>query len=61
MEFQKIINLIDTTSDSKGLPKKRINKKKNYSNNKKIKIEKPIIAFSINHDSIVLKWNFKKL
>ena len=53
MEFQKIINVIDTTSDNKDLPKKRINKKKNYSNNENIKIEKPIIAFSINHNSIV--------
>ena len=53
MEFQKTLNLIDTTSDNKDLPKKRINKKKYYSNNKKIKIEKPIIAFSINHNSTV--------
>ena len=53
MEFQKIVNFIGTTSDNKDLPKKRINKKRNYSNNKEIKIEKPIIAFSINHDSIV--------
>ena len=52
MEFQKIINLIDMTSDNIDLPKKRINMKKNYSDNEKMKIEKPIIAFSINHDSI---------
>ena len=52
MEFQKIKNLIDMTSDNTDLPKKRINMKKNYSDKEKIKIEKPIIAFSINHDSI---------
>ena len=49
------------TSDNTDLPKKRINMKKNYSDNEKIKIEKPIIAFSINHDSIASKWNFRKL
>ena len=61
MEFQKIINLIDMTSDNIDLPKKIINMKKNYSDNEKIKIEKPIIAFSINHDFIASKWNFRKL
>ena len=61
MEPQKTINSLKKTSDNKDLLKKRINKKKNYSNNKEIKIEKPIISFSINHDSILLKWNFKKL
>ena len=53
MESQKIINLREKTSDNDVLPKKRINKKKNYSNNKEIKVKKPIISVSINHDSIV--------
>ena len=53
MESQKIINLLEKTSGNKDLSKKRINKKKNYSNNKEIKIEKPIISISINHNSIV--------
>ena len=53
MESQKTINSLKKTSDNKDLLKKRINKKKNYSNNKEIKMEKPIISFSINHDSIV--------
>ena len=53
MESQKTINLLEKTSDNKDLLKKRINKKKNYSNIKEIKMEKPIIFFSINHDSIV--------
>ena len=53
MESQKTINLPAKTSDNKDLLKKRINKKKKYSNNKEIKTEKPIISFSINHDSIV--------
>ena len=53
MESQKTINSLRKTSDNKDLLKKRINKKKNYSNNKEIKMEKPIISFSINHDSIV--------
>ena len=53
MESQKIINLLEKTSDNKDLLKKRINKKKNYSNNKEIKMEKPIISITINHNSIV--------
>ena len=53
MEFQKTINSLKKTSDNKDLLKKRINKKKNYSNNKEIRIEKPIISISINHNSIV--------
>ena len=53
MKSQKTINSLEKTSDNKDLLKKRINKKKNYSNNKEIKMEKPIISFSINHDSIV--------
>ena len=53
MESQKTMNSPKETSDNKDLLKKRINKKKNYSNNKKIKMEKPIIFININHDSIV--------
>ena len=52
MKSQKTINSPEKTSDNKDLLKKRINKKKNYSNNKKIKMEKPITFISINHDSI---------
>ena len=52
MKSQKTINSPEKTSDNKDLLKKRINKKKNYSNNKKIKMEKPITSISINHDSI---------
>ena len=47
MEFQKTINSLDITSNDKDLLKKRskftINKKKNYSINKKIKINKPVL------------------
>ena len=53
MKSQKTINLLEKTSDNKDLLKKSISKKKNYSNNKEIKIEKPILYFSINHDSII--------
>ena len=53
MESQKIINSLKKTYDNKDLPKKRIDKKINDSNNKEIKIEKPIISISINHNSIV--------
>ena len=53
MEFQKTINSLEKTSDKKDLPKKRINKKKNYSNNKEIKMKKPITSITINHNSIV--------
>ena len=57
MEFQKMINSLDITSDNKDLLKNRlkfmINKKKNYSNNKEIKIERPIIILSIKHDTNV--------
>ena len=52
-ESQKTINSLKKTSNNKDLFKKRINKKKNYSNNKEIKMEKPIISISINHNSIV--------
>ena len=47
MKSQKTINLPEKTSGNKDLLKKRISKKKNYSNNKEIKTEKPIISFSI--------------
>ena len=40
MESQKIINSLEKTSDNKDLLKKRINKNKNYSNNKEIKMER---------------------
>ena len=50
MESQKTINLPEKTSDNKYLLKKRVNKKKN---NKEISIEKPILSFSFNYDSIV--------
>ena len=61
MESQKTINLPEKTSDNKDLLKKRNYKKKIYSNSKEIKTEKQLIFFSINDDSIVKKWNFKKL
>ena len=50
MESQKTMNLPEKTSDNKNLPKKKENRKKN---NKEIKIEKPVLSFSFNHDSIV--------
>ena len=50
MESQKTINLPQKNSDNKNLPKKKVNRKKN---NKEIKIEKPILSISFNHDSIV--------
>ena len=50
MEFQKTINLPEKTPDNKDLLKKRVNRKKNK---KEIKVEKPILSFSFNHDSIV--------
>ena len=57
MEFLKTINSFDTAFDNKDLLKKRlkfmINNKKNYSNNKEIKIERPIIILSIKHDTNV--------
>ena len=50
MEFQKTINLPKRTSSNNDLLKKEtITKKKK----KKIKMEKPITFFTINHDSIV--------
>ena len=50
MESIKTINLPEKTSDNKYLLKKRVNKKKN---SKEIRIEKPILSISFNHDSIV--------
>ena len=50
MESQKTIHLPEKTSNDKDLPKKKVNRK---NNNKEIKIEKPILSFSFNHDSIV--------
>ena len=51
--FSKNYKFARKTSDNKDLPKRRINKKKNDSNNEEIKIEKPIISISINHNSVV--------
>ena len=50
MEPIKAINFPEKTSNNKDLPKKKVNNKKK---NKEIKIEKPILSFSFNHDSIV--------
>ena len=49
MESKITINLPEKTSDNKDLPKEKVNKNKN---NKEIKIEKPILSISFNHDSI---------
>ena len=57
MQFQKTINLPKKISSNNDLSKKETIRKKT----KEIKTEKPITSFSINHDSIVQKWNFKKL
>ena len=65
MEFQKIINLLDVTSDDHDFLKKGSkfmnNKKKNSSINEEIKIKTPmfrsdsrdLIILSIKHNSIV--------
>ena len=50
MEPKKTINLPEKTSDNIDLPKKKVNKK---NNNKEIRIEKPILSISFNHDSVV--------
>ena len=50
MESKKTMNLPEKNLDNKDLPKKKVNKKKN---NKEIKLEKPILSISFNHDSIV--------
>ena len=57
MELQKTINLPKKTSSNNDLSKKETIRKKP----KEIKTGKPLTSFSINHDSIVSKWNFKKL
>ena len=61
MKSQKTINLPEKTSDNKDLLKKRTNKKKNYSNNKEIKTEKPIISFSIKLWFYCVKMEFQKI
>ena len=59
MEFQKTINLLDTTSDKKYLPRLVTKTKvynqseKSYSVNKEIKIKTPLIVLSIKNNSIV--------
>ena len=53
MKSQKTINSLEKTFPNKDLLKRRINTKKKYSNNKEIKMEKPIISITINHNSIV--------
>ena len=50
MESIKTISSPKKTFDNKDLPNKKVNKKRNK---KEIKIEKPILSFSFNHDSIV--------
>ena len=50
MESQKTINLPEKTSDNKYLLKKGSIRKRN---NKEIRIEKPILSFNFNYDSIV--------
>ena len=52
MEFQKTINSLETIPDKKDLVKNKSKLKINKKKNKEIKIKKPIIAFSIKHDSI---------
>ena len=58
MEFQKIINLLDTTFDDKDLLKNEskfmINQKKYYSINREIKIKTPMLRLDL-HDLIVLR------
>ena len=53
MEPIKTINLPEKNSSNKDLQNKKVNKKRNKN---EIKVEKPILSFSFNHDSI-----FKKL
>ena len=51
MESEKTINLSEKkSSENKYLLKKGSIRKKN---NKEIEVEKPILSFSFNHDSIV--------
>ena len=50
MESIKTINSLKKTTDDKDLPNKKVHKKRNK---KETKIEKPVLSFSFNHDSIV--------
>ena len=50
MESKTTINLLEKFSNNKDLPKKKVNRKKHK---KETKIEKPILSFSFNQDSIV--------
>ena len=50
MESKITINFPEKTSDNKNLSKKKVN---NNNKRKEIKIEKPILFFSFNYDSIV--------
>ena len=50
MKSKKPINFPEKTFDNKDLPKTKVNRK---NNKKEIKIEKLILSFSFNHDSIV--------
>ena len=52
MESQKTINLPEKTSDNKNLLKKKESIRKKITVITEIKMEKPIISFSINHESI---------
>ena len=58
MESPKPIKLPKKTSSNNDISKK---KKTIRKKNKEANIGKPILSISINHDSIVLEWNFKKL
>ena len=59
MEFQKIVNLLDTTSNDKDLPRFVTRKwievydesEKNYSANKKIRIKTPTLRSDLCHFS----------
>ena len=59
MEFQKTINLPEITLNDKKssqfVTKAKVydQSEKNYSSNKEIKIERPIIVLSIKHNTIV--------
>ena len=53
MEVQKSINLLETILDNKDLVKNKSKFKINKKKNKEIKTEKPIITFSIKHNSVV--------
>ena len=56
MDFQKTKNLPQKTLSNNVYQKKKQEKKQQQ----KLR-QKPITSFSINHNSIVLKWNFTKL